>query len=315
MLEDICASRMTNKMSRRIYPLNSLRAFEASARLMSFVKAAEELHVTPAAVSHQVKRLEEYLSTPLFKRLPHDLLLEEKGRILMSELGEIFLRLDKTVDRALAKDTRGTLTISADQMFAVKLVVPWLYKFNALHPDINVRISSNFGELDFQRDNFDAAIIFGRGKYPGLKAVKLFEESLTPLCSTRYLKGEALSPLKNLEDLSSHVLLHDDYLNKYDFSLPGWDSWLKSAGADYVDTTVDSTCFNQPDHALQAAIDGEGVVLGWRCLASNDIAAGRLIQPFSLALPLGLSFYLVYPGAYENKPEISAFRDWLMDEP
>ena len=315
MLEDLCASRITNKMSRRIYPLNSLRAFEASARHMSFVKAAEELHVTPAAVSHQVKRLEEYLSTQLFKRLPHDLLLEEKGKILMFELGEIFLRLDKIVDRALAKDTRGTLTISVDQMFAVKLVVPWLYRFNALHPDINVRISSSFGELDFQRDNFDAAIIFGRGKYPGLKAVKLFEESLIPMCSPRYLKGETTSPLKNLGDLSNHVLLHDDYLSKFDFSLSNWDLWLQSAGADYVDTTVDSTCFNQPDHALQAAIDGEGIVLGWCCLAANDIAVGRLIQPFSFALPLGLSFYLVYPEAYENKPEISAFRDWLMEEP
>ena len=199
-------------------------------------------------------------------------------------------------------------------MFAVKLVVPWLYKFNALHPDINVRISSSFGEIDFQRDDFDAAILLGRGKHPGLKAVKLFEESVTPMCNPRSLKEETNTPLKNLNDLSSHVLLHDDYLSKFDSVLPSWDSWLKSAGADYVDTTVGPR-FNQPDHALQAAIDGAGVVLGWRCLASNDIAAGRLIQPFSLALPLGLSFYLVYPGAYENKPEISAFRDWLMEEP
>lgn len=301
-------------MTRRIYPLNSLRAFEASARHMSFVKAAEELHVTPAAVSHQVKRLEEYLSTQLFKRLPHDLLLEEKGKVLMSELGEVFLRLDKTMDRALANDAQGTLTISADPMFAVKLVVPWLYKFNALHPDIDVRISSSFGEIDFQRDDFDAAILFGRGKHPGLKAVKLFEESVTPMCNPRSLKGATHMPLRNFDDLSSHVLLHDDYLSKFDSALPSWDSWLKSAGADYVDTTVGPR-FNQPDHALQAAIDGTGVVLGWRCLASNDIAAGRLIQPFSLALPLGLSFYLVYPGAYENRKEISSFRDWLMEEP
>lgn len=207
-------------MTRRIYPLNSLRAFEASARHMSFVKAAEELHVTPAAVSHQVKRLEEYLSTRLFKRLPHDLLLEEKGKVLMSELGEVFLRLDKTMDRALANDAQGALTISADPMFAVKLVVPWLYKFNALYPDINVRISSSFGEIDFQRDDFDAAILFGQGKYPGLKAVKLFEESVTPMCNPWSPKGKTYTPLKNFADLSSHVLLHDDYLGKFDSALP-----------------------------------------------------------------------------------------------
>ena len=298
-------------MTRRIYPLNSLRAFEASARHMSFVKAAKELHVTPAAVSHQVKRLEEYLSTQLFKRLPHDLLLEEKGKILLSELGEVFLRLDKTMDRALANNSQGTLTISADPIFAVKLVVPWLYEFNTLHPDINVRISSSFGEIDFHRDDFDAAILFGRGKYPGLKAVKIFEESVTPMCNPRSLKGETHTPIKNFSDLSDHVLLHDDYLGKFNYELPNWDSWLKSVGADYVDTSS-GPYFNQPDHALQAAIDGAGVVLGWRRLAENDIAAGRLIQPFSLALPLGLAFYLVYPEAYENRPEISAFREWVL---
>ena len=301
-------------MSRKVYPLNSLRAFEASARHMSFVKAAEELHVTPAAVSHQVKKLEEYLSAKLFKRLPHDLLLEEKGKILMSELGEIFLRLDKTMDRALAKDTQGTLTISADPMFAVKLVVPWLYKFNSLHPDINVRISSSFGEIDFHRDDFDAAIIFGRGRYPGLTAVKIFEESVTPMCNPRSLKDETYTPLENFCDLSNHVLLHDDYLGRFDGKLPNWDSWLKSVGADHVDTSSGPR-FNQPDHALQAAIDGAGVVLGWRRLAENDIAAGRLMQPFKLELPLDLAFYLVYPEAYENRPEVSTFREWLLDEP
>lgn len=301
-------------MTRRIYPLNSLRAFEASARHLSFVKAAEELYVTPAAVSHQVKKLEEYLSMPLFRRLPHELLLEERGKILMSELREVFLRLDKTMERALASDPRNTLTISADPMFTVKLLVPWLYKFNALHPDINVRISSSFGEIDFQRDDFDAAILFGRGKYPGLKAVKLFEESVTPMCNPRSLEGRSYAPLQNLEDLSNHVLLHDDSLSKLDPASPNWASWLKSAGAEHVDTSQ-GPHFSQPDHALQAAIDGAGVVLGWRCLAANDIAAGRLEQPFNLALPLGLAFHLVYPEAYADKPELTTFRDWLMEEP
>ena len=301
-------------MTRRIYPLNSLRAFEASARHLSFVKAAEELCVTPAAISHQVKKLEEYLGTLLFRRLPHELLLEERGKILMSELREVFLRLDKTMERAIARDSRSTLTISADPMFAVKLLVPWLYKFNALYPDINVRISSSFGKIDFQRDDFDAAILFGQGKYPGLKVVKLFEESVTPMCNPLSLEGRSYAPLQNLEDLSNHVLLHDDSLSKFDSASPDWALWLKSAGAEYVDTSQ-GPHFNQPDHALQAAIDGAGVVLGWRCLAANDIAAGRLEEPFELALPLGLAFHLVYPEAYSDRPELTTFRDWLMEEP
>jgi LysR family glycine cleavage system transcriptional activator len=194
------------------------------------------------------------------------------------------------------------------------LLVPWLYKFNALYPEINVRISSSFGEIDFQRGDFDAAILFGRGKYPGLKAVKLFEESVTPMCNPRSLEGRSYAPLQNLEDLSNHVLLHDDSLSKLDPASPNWASWLKSAGAEHVDPSQ-GPHFSQPDHALQAAIDGAGVALGWCCLAANDIAAGRLEQPFNLALPLGLAFHLVYPEAYADKPELTAFRDWLMEEP
>ena len=301
-------------MTRLIYPLNSLRAFEASARHLSFVKAAEELDVTPAAISHQVKRLEKYLGMNLFRRLPHELLLVDRGQVLMSELREVFLRLDKTMEQALENASRGTLTISVAPMFAVKLLVPWLYKFNSSYPDINVQISSNTDEVDFQRKDFDAAILFGRGKYPGLKAIKLFEESVTPMCAPQYLKGEEQSPIQDPTDLSQHTLLHDDLLSRLDPSAPNWDTWLKSYGTNHVDASQ-GTHFSQPDHALQAAIDGAGLALGWKGLAANDIAAGRLVQPFKLVLPLGLSFYLVYPEAYADKLEIVAFRDWLMAEP
>jgi LysR family glycine cleavage system transcriptional activator len=181
-----------------------------------------------------------------------------------------------------------------------------------------VRISSSFGEIDFQRDDLDVAILFGQGKYPGLKAVKLFEESVSPMYNPRShprsFEGESHAPLQNIEDLSNHVLLHNDSLSKFEPAFPNWASWLKSAGAEHVNT-LRGPRFSQPDHALQAAIDGAGVVLGWCCLAANDIAAGRLEQPFNLALPLGLAFHLVYPEAYGNRPEITAFRDWLMEEP
>ncbi len=297
-------------MARRVYPLNSLRAFEASARHLSFVKAAEELYVTPAAISHQVKRLEEYLGVQLFRRLPRGLLLAETGQVLLSELREVFLRLDKAMERVLQSDSRGALTISVAPMFAVKWLVPRLHRFDALHPDIDLRMSSSLGVIDLQRDAFDAAVRLGRGQYPGLEVVKLFDESVTPMCSPRLLEDR--HTLHSPDDLRRQVLLHDDSM-AFDPAAPNWNTWLEAAGARRVDASR-GPHFSQPDHALQAAIDGAGVVLGWRYLAAEDIAAGRLVQAFSLALPLGSSFYLIYPEAYTVRPKIVTFREWLMEE-
>lgn len=297
-------------MARRIYPLNSLRDFEASARLLSFVKAAEELHVTPAAISHQVKRLEAYLGVVLFRRLPRGLLLSESGQVLLSELREVFLRLDKAMERVTGSDSRGELTISVAPMFAVKWLVPRMQRFNALYPDIDMRVSSSLRPVDFQRDGFDAAIRFGRGKYPGLKAVKLFDESVTPLCSPRLLDDARV--LHRPDDLRHHVLLHDDSM-AFDPAAPTWDTWLQAANAKRVNASRGPR-FSQPDLALQAAVDGAGVVLGWRYLAAEDVAAGRLVQPFELSLPLRSAFYLVYPDASVDRQKLIALREWLLKE-
>ena len=297
-------------MARRIYPLNSLRAFEAAGRHLSFVKAAEELYVTPAAISHQVKGLEAYLGMQLFRRLPRGLLLAETGQVLLSELREVFLQLDKAMERVLENDSRGALTISVAPIFAVRWLVPRLQRFDALHPDIDVRMSSSLGVIDFHRDAFDAAVRLGRGQYPGLESVHLFDESVTPMCSPSLLEGPLA--LRSPDDLSRHVLLHDDSM-VFDPAAPNWDTWLEAAGAKRVDA-LRGPHFSQPDHALQAAIDGAGVVLGWEYLAAQDIAAGRLVQPFGLVLPLGSAFYLVYPEAYADRPKVVTFRDWLMEE-
>ena len=297
-------------MTRRIYPLNALRAFEVSARNLSFVKAAEELYVTPAAISHQVKRLETYLGVQLFRRLPRGLLLAEPGQVLLSELREVFLRLDKAMERVLQSDSRGALTISVAPMFAVKWLVPRMQRFDALYPDIDVRMSSSLGVIDFQRDAFDAAVRLGHGQYPGLEAVKLFDESVTPMCSPRLLEGP--DTLQSPDDLRHHVLLHDDSM-AFEPATPNWNTWLDAVGAKRVDASR-GPHFSQPDHALQAAIDGAGVVLGWRYLAADDLAAGRLVQPIDLIVPLGSAFYLVYPKAYTDRQKVMVFRDWLIEE-
>lgn len=293
-------------MARRIYPLNSLRAFEASARHLSFVKAAQELHVTPAAISHQVKRLEEYLGLPLFQRLPRGLLLTDTSQAFSAELRDGFARLEKAMEQVLESDARGALMISVAPMFAVKWLLPRLEHFQAVTPDIDIRLSSSLGIVDFQGDDFDAAVRLGRGQYPGLEAIKLFDESLTPMCSPR------LDRLVEPDDLRRHTLIHDDSM-RFDPEAPTWRTWLHAAGADQIDSTHGPR-FSQPDHAIQAGIDGAGVALGWQYLAADDIAAGRLIAPFSLRLSLGSAFYLVYPEAYADRPKVVKFRDWLLDE-
>lgn len=297
-------------MARSLYPLNALRAFEASARRLSFVAAAEELHVTPAAISHQVKRLEQYLGIALFRRMPRGLLLSESGQSLLSELREVFLHLDKAMERVAQSDSQGPLTISVAPVFAVKWLVPRLRGFDTLHPDIDVRMSSSVRVVDFQRDAFDAAIRLGRGRYPGLHAVKLLDESVTPMCSPRLFAGA--HALRHSDDLRHHVLLHDDSMD-FDPSAPNWNAWLHAAGATKVDASRGPR-FSQPDLALQAAVDGAGVALGWRHLAAADLAAGRLVQPFVLTLPLRSAFYLVYPEASEARQKIASFREWLLKE-
>ena len=297
-------------MNRRTYPLTALRAFEAAARNLSFVKAADELHVTPAAISHQVKSLEDFLGVQLFRRLPRGLLLNDVGQLFLPELREGFARLDRAVERVQQSDRHGPLMISVAPAFAAKWLVPRLERFSAAYPDIDVRISARLAMVDFRRDTFDAAIRLGRGTYAGLESTRLFDESLTPMCSPRLLEGDA--PLRVPGDLRHHVLLHDDSLD-FDASAPKWSSWLKAAGAVGVDPTR-GPHFSHPDHSLQAATDGVGVVLGWRYLAATDLAAGRLIAPFDLALPMELGFYFVCPETHADRPKVVLFREWLLQE-
>ncbi len=297
-------------MARRLYPLNALRAFEAAARRLSFVKAADELHVTPGAISHAVKGLEEFLGVQLFRRLPRGLLLTDAGQFFLPELREGFARLDAAVERVSEIDARGPLMLSVAPAFAAKWLVPRLERLSAACPDIDVRISASLAVVDFQRDSFDAAIRLGRGRYSGLSSIKLFDESVTPMCSPRLLEGK--HPLHTPDDLRHHVLLHDDSLD-FDPTAPTWSTWLEATGATGVDPSRGSR-FSHPDHSLQAAIDGAGVVLGWCSLALADLEAGRVVAPFDLALPLGLGFYLVYPEGHGERPKVAAFQQWLLNE-
>ena len=297
-------------MSRRLPPLTALRAFEAAGRHMSFSKAARELNVTPAAISHQVKSLEEHLGVQLFRRLNRALLLTDAGQRLMPGLGGAFDGLAEALTRVHEDDSRGTLTASVTPAFASKWLVPRLERFYAAHPDLDVRISASMLPADFGRDAIDIAVRFGSGLYPGMRVDKLVEEEAVPVCAPKLVKGARR--LKSPADLAQAVLLHDDSLIA-DASAPDWRMWLKAAGIDGVDP-FRGPRFSQSDHALQAAIDGAGVLLGRRSLAAQDLTEGRLVVPFELSLPVSFSYYVLSPEALADRPKVVAFRDWLLAE-
>ncbi len=301
---------LNSDVARDLPPLNALRAFEAAGRHLSLTKAAGELHVTPAAISHQVKGLEDYLGVKLFHRVRNSLLLSDAGQACLPGLGEGFDQLAWAIGRLREHDLRGALLVSVAPAFATKWLVPRLERFDAAYPEIDVRMSASLGLVDFDRDGFDAAIRLGRGSYPGLEAHELFEESVVPMCSSRLIDGP--HALRTPEDLRHHVLLHDDSLS-FDRAAPDWRTWLKAAGVKGVDASR-GPHFSHPDHAMQAAIDGAGVVLGWRTLATADLDAGRLVIPFELTLPMKLGFFFVYPRVAAERPKLVAFRDWLLEE-
>ncbi len=295
---------------QRNYPLTALRAFESAGRNLSFIKAAEELFVTPAAISQQIKRLETYVGLALFRRLPRGLLLTDAGQELLRDTSAAFAILDSGLENLQANEQSGAVTLSVAPMFATKWLVPRLQHFERRYPDIDLRISSSLDTIDFKRDSFDAAVRLGSGNYPGLVADKLFDVSLLPMCSPALLR--TISAEDGHHALSQMVLLHNDSMT-FDPNAPDWRRWLSTAGLQDINPGRGPR-FEQPDHAIQAAIDGAGAVLGWLSLARDDIDAGRLTPLSDLSLPLGSAFYLVYPENYAERAKIKLLREWFAQE-
>jgi LysR family glycine cleavage system transcriptional activator len=219
-------------MARRIAPLNALRAFEAAARHLSFTKAAEELHVTPAAISHQIKTLEEYCGAPLFRRLTRSLLLTDQGQAALPVLREGFDMLAAASQQMARTLEDHVLTVSAAPSIAAKWLVTRLERFRLKHPEIDVRLDTSDRLTDFARDGVDMVIRYGAGNYPGLHAEPLFPTAVFPVCSPELLKGPR--PLKEPNDLANHTLLHVDWSSQT-VTWPVWRMWLLAAGAEGVD--------------------------------------------------------------------------------
>ncbi|MGP1397150.1 MAG: transcriptional regulator GcvA [Inquilinaceae bacterium] len=286
--------------------LNALRAFEAAGRLLSFTAAARELNVTQAAISHQIKGLEAQLGIRLFRRINRGLLLTDAGQAYLPEVRGAFERLTAATEKLKINESGGVLTVSVLSSFASKWLVPRLRRFRERSPDIDVRLSADDSLVDFDRQDVDIAIRYGRGVYPGLRADKLLTEEVFPVCSPSLLDGP--HPLRDPADLRHHTLLHDDMRTH-------WAMWLRAAGVDLEGADPHrGPAFTSSSMVLQAAVDGQGVALGRSALASDDLAHGRLIRPFAVSLPIDVAYYVVYPERATDRPKIKAFREWLMDE-
>ena len=301
-------------------PFSALRIFESAARHLSFKRAAEELFITPAAVSQQIKTLEHQLGVKLFNRHSRGLSLTEEAIAGLPALKEGFDKLTTSVHNIRGANENSTLTVWMAPSFAAKWLIPRLDGFHEAHPGIDLSISANRNLIDsnssdntipvenFKRDNVDIAIRFGKGDYPGCRVDKLFSVTAIPLCSPKLLNGK--HPLRCPEDLRFHTLLHDD--TEYE-GRPNWAAWLEAAAVDNVDSTR-GVHFNHVNLALTAAIEGQGVVLSMNALASDDIAAGRLTIPFNIGLPLEYAYYLITLEEVTDHPHSAAFREWLIEE-
>ena len=277
---------------------------------MSFSKAAAELNVTPAAVSQQVKALEDYLGVRLFRRMNRALLLTDAGQISLSPLTEGFDRLADGIAGIEGSQDESVIAVSASPSVAAKWLMPRMYRFYRAHPGIDLRIDSTEALADFEADGIDVAIRYGLGPYPGMRADVLMEEEVFPVCSPMLLKGDA--PLRKVEDLSRFPLLHLSWVS-HDGSWPDWRMWLAAAGHPEIDSTRGPR-FGQFGMAVDAAIEGLGVALGSTAVVADDLASGRLVKPFDLTFAPPFKYFLVCPERTADRPHIAAFRDWIFKE-
>ena len=290
-------------MSKRLPPLNALRVFDAAARHLSFTKAAEELFVTQAAVSHQIKSLEEFLGLKLFRRRNRSLLLTEEGQSYYLDIKEIFTALNDATRKLQARSAKGALTVSLLPSFAIQWLVPRLTSFNADYPGIDVRIQAVDRDEEMKlADDVDVAIFYGRGNWPGLRVEKLYAEYLLPVCSPLLLTGDR--PLTSPAALSQHTLLHDA-------SRRDWQAYTRQLGLNAINVQQ-GPIFSHSAMVLQAAIHGQGIALANNVMAQTEIEAGRLVCPFNDVLVSKNAFYLVCHDSQAELGKIAAFRQWIL---
>ena len=288
-------------MRRRLPSLNSLRAFEAAARYLSFTRASNALFVSQAAISHQIKSLEEQLDAPLFRRKTRSLELTDAGRRLYPKVQQAFDLLESGVNDVRRRREYQSLTISALPSFASGWLVQRLGRFTRQFPQIQVRLDPTAKMVDFVLDDVDVGVRYGLGKYPDLVTEHLMDEDLFPVCSP-----EIAAQLSGPEDLAGIPLLHDDGHGQ-------WVTWLEASGVD-IQEILHGPVFTDSSMVIQAALEGLGVALARSELCQESLQSGRLVRPFPFSLHSPFAYYLVYPKAYAQRTEVQCFRDWIVEE-
>lgn len=294
--------------------LNALRAFEASARHQSFSAAAQELNVTPAAVGQLVRGLEEWLGTALFIRGSSGkarLVATDAALRALPDIRAGFDRLAVGMERLQEESASGVLTVTVSPAFAAKWLLPRFERFQAICPDMDVRLETHLKPVDFVSRRVDIGVRYGTGDWPGLTAQKLMGEEVFPVCAPELLqrKGRPRTPV----DLGALTLIHDLSMDGHP-GFPTWDKWFRKARASGI-TTSRGMRINNSAAVLQAAIEGRGVALARSVMAHDDLAAGRLVRLFpKIRFESELAYYVVYRPESASLPKLAAFRDWLMAE-
>jgi LysR family glycine cleavage system transcriptional activator len=295
-------------MTRKLPPLRALRAFEAAARQLSFVRAAEELHVTPAAVSQQIKLLEEQMGQALFLRSP-TLALTPPGQAALPLIRDAFDLMERAARQMRAAPENPPLIVSVPPSFAARWLIPRLERFQAAHPEIELRLLASVRAVDFEIEDVDAVVRYGGGNYPGLYAERLKDETIVVVAHPRLAAG-----LKRAEDLLGVTLLHNSAMG-WDPTFPDWPSWLRNAGV-AIGSPVSTPRireFGDVNLVIEAALAGLGAALVWRTLIRDELIDGRLIALFP-EQPLANSYHFVCPPEHLELPRVAAFRRWLREE-
>ncbi|MEO0356840.1 MAG: transcriptional regulator GcvA [Pseudomonadota bacterium] len=293
-------------MSDRLPPLTALRAFDAAARHMSFAKAADELNVTPAALSFQIKALEDHLGQAVFHRLNRAVALTDVGELLAPGVADGFTSLTAAWRVARNATDQSHLTVTAGPAFTAKWLAPRLYDFAQAHPDIELRFSASLKLVDLTRDGVDVALRFGTGPDDGMFSMPLAFEWSTPVMTPALAQN-----CTSLDDLAKMTLITDQSTNFLAQRID-WPAWFRTMGAPVP--KLHGPAFSQADHAIDAALAGVGAALGRRALVIKDIADGRLVAPFKQAIDAQSRFRFICQKGQENRPAILAFRNWIMTE-
>jgi LysR family glycine cleavage system transcriptional activator len=290
-------------MPRRLPSLNAVKAFEAAARSKSLTRAAEELFVTPGAVSQQVKALEAELGLKLFNRERQRLVITEAGREYLAVVRDALDQLALGTERLTQRQRSGVLTVSVSLDFAAKWLVGRLGRFAESHPEIDLRVAASDQHIDFAREDVDLAVRHGDGRWPELEVERLCAEQLFPVCSPKLMRGR--KRITSASDLLKFPLLRlDDWSN--------WGRWFDAAGL--TTQATPGPVLNRASMLIDAAVDGQGVALARTALASLDLIHGRLVRPVALSLEMPNTFWIVSPKPTARTPKIAIFREWLLAE-